>query len=112
MSDLIREELAFGGWNEGNNFVLVSMDDLTKMIQVSKEDRAVIIGNPRTEEFTVGRTTLIPGMLKWVSHNKKEKVILRIKFLYLKFVIKLPINIFEVGDVVLKDDESEVGAIN
>jgi hypothetical protein len=51
-------------------------------------------------------------MLKWVSHNKKEKVILRIKFLYLKFVIKLPINIFEVGDVVLKDDESEVGAIN
>lgn len=50
---------------------------------------AVHIGNPKTLEFQVARTTLIPGLLKTVNANKK---------------MPLPLKLFEVSDVVLKDN--------
>jgi phenylalanyl-tRNA synthetase beta chain len=43
-------------------------------------------------EFQVVRTTLIPGLLKTIRENRSHP---------------LPISIFEVGDVVLKDSTKE-----
>lgn len=72
------------------------MEDLTVKLNKKEDNRVVKIENPRTEDFTVGRTTLIPGMLKWLLNNKNQK---------------LPFKLFEVGDVVLKT-ENEIGAKN
>ncbi|KAL4503251.1 hypothetical protein ABPG72_000857 [Tetrahymena utriculariae] len=97
MSDLIREEIAAAGYKEGLNFVLVSRDDLTKKLKKENDEQMIIIDNPKTEEFSVGRTTLLPGCLKWLSSNKKNKI---------------PISMFEVGDVILKDDTRETNTRN
>ena len=66
MSDLIREELAGCGYKEGLNFALNCEEDLLKHMRKTKDESIVSIGNPRTTEFTCGRTTLIAGMLKWL----------------------------------------------
>lgn len=70
MSDLIREEMACIGYKEGLNFALNNEEDLTVRLRKTKDDSIVHISNPRTQEFTCGRTTLIPGMLRWMQHNK------------------------------------------
>ena len=75
MSDLVREEMANIGYKEGLNFALNSEEDMTKKLRIEHDDQIVHIGNPRTVEFTCGRTTLIPGILKWLQHNKDNEVI-------------------------------------
>jgi phenylalanyl-tRNA synthetase beta chain len=72
-------------------------------LQCSKEDvssklrktfdieRTVRISNPKTLEFQVARTNLLSGLLKTISANKK---------------MPLPMKLFEVTDVVLKDSTS------
>lgn len=97
MSDLIREEIASAGYKEGLNFVLVAKEDLTTRLNKVADEQMVIIDNPNVQEFSVGRTTLLPGCLKWLSTNKKNKI---------------PISLFEVGDVVLKDETTETNTRN
>ncbi|MEN2500988.1 MAG: hypothetical protein MHMPM18_005136, partial [Marteilia pararefringens] len=59
---------------------------------------AVTIKNPKTLEFQVIRTTLLPGLFKSIASNSR---------------CKLPISIFEVSDVVHSTpDEKNVGAKN
>uniref|UniRef100_A0AAQ4QE41 Phenylalanine--tRNA ligase beta subunit n=1 Tax=Gasterosteus aculeatus aculeatus TaxID=481459 RepID=A0AAQ4QE41_GASAC len=58
---------------------------------------AVHIANPKTAEFQVARTTLLPGLLKTVAANRK---------------MPLPLKLFEISDVVLKDETKDVGARN
>lgn len=58
---------------------------------------AVHISNPKTLEFQVARTTLVAGLLKTLSANKK---------------MPLPLKLFEIQDVVIADENAEVGARN
>ena len=58
---------------------------------------AVHISNPKTLEFQVARTSLLPGLLKTVQANRK---------------MPLPLKLFEISDVVLRDAGAEVGARN
>eukprot|EP00386_Alphamonas_edax_P005948 GDKI01019375.1.p1 GENE.GDKI01019375.1~~GDKI01019375.1.p1 ORF type:complete len:634 (+),score=254.26 GDKI01019375.1:49-1950(+) len=58
---------------------------------------AVRISNPKTKEFEVVRTSLLPGLLKTLSANKSQA---------------LPIQLFEVSDVVVLDPSTETGARN
>ena len=58
---------------------------------------AVKLANPKTAEYQVVRTTLIPGLLKTIRENKAHS---------------LPIRIFETSDVVTKDPSSERQARN
>ncbi|EGR27777.1 phenylalanyl-tRNA synthetase beta chain, putative [Ichthyophthirius multifiliis] len=97
MSDLVREEMASAGYKEGLNFVLVSDEDLTSKLLKKNDGQMVIIDNPKVKEFNVGRTTLIPGCLKWLCNNRQNKI---------------PIKMFEVGDVVLQDKTQETGTRN
>ena len=60
---------------------------------------AVKLSNPANEEYEVVRTTLLPGMLKTLRHNKSAPKKNGIKF-------------FEISDVVLKDPEDPIGARN
>lgn len=73
-----------------------SRDDVSvKLNKKLEETNAVHISNPKTLEFQVVRTTLIPGLLKTISANKN---------------MPLPIKVFEVSDVVIKDENA--GMIN
>lgn len=97
MSDLIRSEIAQAGYKECLNFVLCSQAEITKDLLKKPEDVAFVkTANPKTQEFQVGRTTLITGLMKSLAANKSNK---------------LPLNLFELGDVVYKF-ENEVGAKN
>lgn len=61
-------------------------------------DECVRLSNPKTIEFEMVRTSLIPGLLKCLQGNKKEPI---------------PQKVFELSDcVVLADDKSETGATN
>lgn len=56
-----------------------------------------MISNNAYAIFQVVRTSLISGLLKTITSNKK---------------MPLPIKLFEISDVVLIDEDSEVGARN
>lgn len=53
---------------------------------------AVRLAHPKTVEYQVVRTSLLPGVLKTLKENKKHS---------------LPIKVFEVGDTAIKDDSME-----
>jgi len=96
ISDLVRQEVAQAGYSECLNFALCSIAEISELINRKGIESAVQIGNPKTKEFQVGRTTLLPGLLKSLASNKAQK---------------FPLNLFEVGDVILKA-KNEVGSRN
>lgn len=57
----------------------------------------MVLENPKTLEYQIVRTTLLPGLLKTVRENKKHSI---------------PLKLFEVSDIVLKDDKMERKARN
>ncbi|CAG0893070.1 unnamed protein product [Cyprideis torosa] len=97
-TDKVREEIALMGFTEAAPFTLCSKDDIADKLRLSiGKIPAVHISNPKTLEFQVCRTSLLPGLLKTLAANKK---------------MPLPIRLFEVSDVVLKDSATDVGAKN
>lgn len=98
LCDLLRQEIAQAGFTEVLTFALCSRDDVSEKLKKSLSlSKAVHIANPKTLEFQVARTTLIPGILKTVSCNKK---------------MPLPMKLFEISDVVHSDERKDVGARN
>ncbi|XP_073035766.1 phenylalanine--tRNA ligase beta subunit, cytoplasmic-like [Primulina eburnea] len=97
-TDLIRTEIAMVGYTEVLTWILCSYKENFTMLN-RKDDKATaaINGNPRNADFEVVRTSLMPGILKTVGHNKDHPK---------------PIKIFEVGDVVLLNETKDVGASN
>ncbi|KAL2231891.1 phenylalanine--tRNA ligase beta subunit, cytoplasmic-like [Sesamum indicum] len=96
-SDLIRTEIAMIGYTEVLTWILCSYKENFTMLNRKDDKLAAINGNPRSADFEVVRTSLMPGILKTVGHNKDHPK---------------PIKIFEVGDVVLLDESKDVGASN
>ncbi|KAK2736147.1 phenylalanine--tRNA ligase subunit beta [Myotisia sp. PD_48] len=89
LSDIIRVEAAMAGWTEVLTLILCShAENFGWMNRVDDGKTAVKLANPKTVEFQVVRTSLLPGLLKTIRENKKHSV---------------PIKIFEAGDVVFKD---------
>ncbi|VDM17104.1 unnamed protein product [Hydatigera taeniaeformis] len=105
LTDMIRTEIALCGFTEALTFSLCSRADISTNLQKSLEDQpAVHIGNPKTLDFQaisfslkVVRTTLLPGLLSTLSNNRS---------------LPLPLKLFEVQDVVLKDPSKDVGCRN
>ncbi|KAG5875533.1 hypothetical protein JTB14_021584 [Gonioctena quinquepunctata] len=99
LTDLLRAPIAEAGFTEALTFTLCSKDDVSTKLGIDSIEKvpAVHISNPKTLEFQVCRTSLLPGILKTIAANKK---------------MPLPMKIFEIADVVLKDSEAEVGARN
>uniref|UniRef100_A0A0N5AYP4 Phenylalanine--tRNA ligase beta subunit n=1 Tax=Syphacia muris TaxID=451379 RepID=A0A0N5AYP4_9BILA len=97
-SDLLREEIANAGWTEILNFALCSAADIsTKLLKDNALKEAVKIANPKSSDFQVVRTSLLPGLLRTLASNRD---------------MPLPLKLFELQDVVLKDSSAEVGARN
>ncbi|XP_028772641.1 phenylalanine--tRNA ligase beta subunit, cytoplasmic [Neltuma alba] len=98
LSDLIRKEVAMMGFTEVLTFILCSSKENFGMLNRKDDETiSVVIGNPRSSDFEAVRTSLMPGILKTVAHNKDHPK---------------PIKIFEVGDIVVLDDTKDVGARN
>uniref|UniRef100_A0A8C8CFC6 Phenylalanine--tRNA ligase beta subunit n=1 Tax=Oncorhynchus tshawytscha TaxID=74940 RepID=A0A8C8CFC6_ONCTS len=104
LSELLRQDLAAAGFTEALTFTLVLtphslylLDPNNKHAHTFSCTRACHISNPKTAEFQVARTTLLSGLLKTVAANRKTP---------------LPLRLFEISDVVLKDETKDVGARN
>jgi len=97
LTDQLREQIAQAGFTEALTFSLCSRDDVSTKLRKDMPDNAVHIANPKTLEFQIARTTLLPGLLKTVQANLK---------------MPLPMKLFEISDVVLKDGARDVGAKN
>lgn len=65
--------------------------------QTDDGSTAAKLANPKTIEYQVVRTTLLPGLLKTINANRMQP---------------LPLRVFECSDIVLKDDALPRRAIN
>ncbi|KAL8714193.1 MAG: hypothetical protein Q9220_001922 [cf. Caloplaca sp. 1 TL-2023] len=89
LSDIVRLEAAMAGWSEVMPLILCSHDENFAWLNRKDDGKsAVRLANPKTAEYQVVRTTLLPGLLKTIRENKHHGV---------------PIKIFEVSDVAFKD---------
>uniref|UniRef100_A0A1I7V0Z4 phenylalanine--tRNA ligase n=1 Tax=Caenorhabditis tropicalis TaxID=1561998 RepID=A0A1I7V0Z4_9PELO len=97
LCDKFRIKIATFGWTEALSFALCSRDDISTKLRLPKKvlSEAVHIGNPKTLEFQVARTSLLPGLLKTLASNRD---------------MPLPLKLFELQDVILKDEK--MGARN
>ncbi|EED20081.1 phenylalanyl-tRNA synthetase, beta subunit [Talaromyces stipitatus ATCC 10500] len=89
LTDIIRLEAAMAGWSEVLPLILCSHDE--NFAWLNRKDNgntAVKLANPKTLEFQVVRTSLLPGLLKTLKENRYHTV---------------PMKIFEVSDVAFKD---------
>ncbi|AOW30935.1 phenylalanine--tRNA ligase subunit beta [Candida albicans SC5314] len=98
VADILRLASSQAGYLEVMPLTLSSHDENFAWLK-QKDDgtKAVKLENPKTIEYQVVRTTLLPGILKTVKENRKHS---------------LPIKVFECGDIVLKNPELERGAFN
>jgi phenylalanyl-tRNA synthetase beta chain len=99
-SDLLRQEMAQAGYIEQLTFSLLSFkDNYERMRQVVNTDECVTLCNPKTIEFEMVRTSLLPGLLKCLQGNKSEPI---------------PQKMFELSECVVLDSDpsSETGARN
>jgi len=97
LTDLLRYELAYAGYTEILTFALCSYAENYALLRRPDDNLAVKIGNPKTVDFEIGRTNLVSGLLKTLSNNKK---------------LPIPVKLFEIADVILRDNSVDVGAIN
>jgi phenylalanyl-tRNA synthetase beta chain len=97
VTDLLRVEIANAGYMEMLTHGLCSRaENFTKLRRPIGP--AVSLENPANVEYEVVRTTLLPGALKTLAHNKSISH-------------KDGVKLFEISDIVLPAD-NEVGAIN
>ncbi|XP_048719448.1 phenylalanine--tRNA ligase beta subunit isoform X5 [Caretta caretta] len=98
LTELLRQDLAAAGFTEALTFALCSQEDIADKLGVDiSSTKAVHVANPKTAEFQVARTSLLPGLLKTIAANRK---------------MPLPLKLFEISDIVLKDSTKDVGARN
>ncbi|KHO00824.1 phenylalanyl-tRNA synthetase, beta subunit [Metarhizium album ARSEF 1941] len=98
LADIVRFEAAMAGWSEVLPLILCSHDENFAWLNRKDDGRtAVRLANPKTLEYQIVRTSLLPGLLKTIRENKGHSV---------------PFKIFEVSDVAFKDESVERKARN
>ncbi|KAJ6253734.1 phenylalanine--tRNA ligase beta subunit [Anaeramoeba flamelloides] len=98
LTELLRYEIAQAGYTEALTFALCSHDDCFKKMRVEDNGKiAAVIENAKSQMFQIARISLLPGLLRTRVESDH---------------LKLPIKLFEVSDVVLLDENSEIGSKN
>ncbi|KAI5847868.1 hypothetical protein DFP73DRAFT_543496 [Morchella snyderi] len=93
LGDIVRLEAAMCGWSEVMPLILCSHDENFAWLNRTDDGKtAVKLANPKTAEYQVVRTSLLPGILKTIRENRKHS---------------LPIKVFESSDVAFKDESLE-----
>ncbi|CAN0194306.1 unnamed protein product [Ascophyllum nodosum] len=96
--DLLREEISRAGYTEMLTHGLCSRSENFKMLR-REEEPCVSLSNPKHVEYEVVRTSLLPGALKTAKFNRAMPV-------------KDGVRLFEISDVVVRDDSCDTGARN
>ncbi|CAM9719977.1 unnamed protein product [Ectocarpus sp. 6 AP-2014] len=96
--DLLREEISRAGYTEMLTHGLCSRAENFKMLR-RQEEPCVSLSNPKHVEYEVVRTSLLPGALKTAQFNRAMPV-------------KDGVRLFEISDVVVRDDSCDTGARN
>lgn len=94
-TDQLRQEMAQYGFWEIVTLSLCSKAECYSKLRKKEDGAAVCLGN--SAQYEIARTSLLPGLLKNLFYNKSAPV---------------PIKIFEVSDVVLQCNTTDVGARN
>ncbi|OTA60863.1 phenylalanyl-tRNA synthetase [Hypoxylon sp. EC38] len=98
LADIVRLECGMAGWSEVMPLILCSHDENFAWLNRKDDGKtAVRLANPKTAEYQIVRTSLLPGLLKTIRENKGHSV---------------PIRVFETSDVVFKDPTVERKARN
>lgn len=93
LADIVRLEAAMAGWAEVMPLILCSHDENYAWLNRKDNGKeAVRLANPKTAEYQIVRTSLLPGLLKTVRENRKHAV---------------PMKVFEVSDVCFQDAQAE-----
>lgn len=93
LCDVVRREWAYAGWVEVLPLILCSHDEnFAWMNRKDDSTQVVKLANPKSLEYQVVRTSLLPGLLKTIRENKAHP---------------LPIKVFETSDIVIKDPTAE-----
>ncbi|KAE8223027.1 hypothetical protein CF319_g3867 [Tilletia indica] len=93
LSDILRRECAYAGWIEVLPLILCSHDEnFAWLNRTDTNKRAITLENPKSLEYQIVRTSLLPGILKTIRENRKHA---------------LPLRVFEVSDVAFKSDAVE-----
>jgi len=99
LADKVRLSIAQAGFTEALTFALCTKrDGFENMRRVNDGQTAAVVSKPCTQIFQMVRVNLISGLLKTLSENQGK--------------LRIPIRVFEVGDVVLLNKENETGASN
>ncbi|CAB9507261.1 Phenylalanine--tRNA ligase beta subunit [Seminavis robusta] len=91
LGDLLRDEIGRAGYTEVLTHGLCSTHDNFTALR-RPVTAAVSLSNPANKDYQVVRTTLLPGLLMTVQHNKSASFTAGFK-------------LFEISDVVLPDSE-------
>eukprot|EP01064_Diplonema_japonicum_P001972 TRINITY_DN11298_c0_g1_i1.p1 TRINITY_DN11298_c0_g1~~TRINITY_DN11298_c0_g1_i1.p1 ORF type:complete len:631 (+),score=167.75 TRINITY_DN11298_c0_g1_i1:68-1894(+) len=100
LKHLLRTEIGLAGFTEMLTFSLCSEAEATTMCHRGDgfyKKGVVSIKDPKTKEFEVCRPSLLPGTLKTLSNMKDRP---------------MPIQLFEITDVVLVDEDDRIGCRN
>lgn len=98
LGDIVRNECAMAGWVEVMPLILCSHEENFEWLnRVDDGTTAIKLANPKTIEYQVVRTSLLPGLLKTLRENKS---------------VRLPLQISEVSDIAVKDESLERRARN
>ncbi|CAK3883691.1 phenylalanyl-tRNA synthetase beta chain [Lecanosticta acicola] len=92
LGDIVRSEAAMAGWTEVMPLILCSHDENYAWLNQKDDNMAVRLANPKSLEYQIVRTSLIPGLLKTIRENRKHAI---------------PMKVFEVADVCFKDASLE-----
>ena len=92
-SDLMRDVLAGTGALETHTYILTNEEDVYRKSMLPEKD-LVRMENPLTEEHSIVRPSMLPGLLKALSNNRHRGY---------------PQELFEIGEVSVCDD-SDTGA--
>lgn len=95
---MVRHEIAQAGYVESLTFALLSaQNNYVRMRQEVNHNECVRLSNPKTQEFEIVRTSLLPGLLMCLKENS---------------ALNVPQKLFEVSDTVVKCSETDTGAKN
>lgn len=93
LSDIVRAEAAMAGWTEVMPLILCSHDENFAWLNRKDDGKTAIrLQNPKSQEYQIVRTSLLPGLLLSIQNNKHRPI---------------PLKIFEVSDVGFKDESRE-----
>ncbi|KAK3359669.1 phenylalanyl-tRNA synthetase beta chain [Lasiosphaeria hispida] len=93
LGDIVRHECAMAGWIEVMPLILCAHEENFEWLnRVDDGTTAIKLANPKSVEYQVVRTSLLPGLLKTLRENKS---------------VRLPLQIVEVADIAVKDESLE-----